>query len=68
MIPIRSPAEIDCIRAASTIVHSVQIALEAAMRDRQWAVARALLAERLRLRETAPHAFTTQVEGRLKRV
>ena len=31
MIPIRSPAEIDCIRAASTIVHSVQIALEAAV-------------------------------------
>ncbi len=29
------------------------------MRGRQWAIARALLAERLRLRETAPHAFTT---------
>ncbi|HJP31108.1 MAG TPA: type I methionyl aminopeptidase [Candidatus Latescibacteria bacterium] len=31
MIPIRSAAEIDSIRAASTIVHSVQIALEAAV-------------------------------------
>lgn len=32
MIPIRSAAEIDCIRAACTIVHSVQMALEAAVK------------------------------------
>lgn len=31
LIPIRSPAEIDSIRAACTIVHSVQMALEAAV-------------------------------------
>ncbi len=45
-----------------------QIVLEAAIRGRQWTIARALLAERLRLRETAPHAFTTQVDRRLKSV
>jgi hypothetical protein len=45
-----------------------QIVLEAAIRGRQWTIARALLVERLRLRETAPHAFTTQVDRRLKSV
>ena len=45
-----------------------QIVVETALRDQQWSVARALLAERLQLRDSAPHAFTRQVQGRLKSV
>jgi len=45
-----------------------QVVVEAALRARQWSVARALLAERLQLRDSAPHAFTRQVQGRLKSV
>ena len=43
-----------------------QIVVEAALRDQQWSVARALLAERLELRNTPPHAFTRQVQRHLK--
>ena len=43
-----------------------QIALEAAVRDRQWSVAQSLLAERTLLREAAPAAFSVHVAGRIQ--
>ena len=42
-----------------------QIALEAAVRDRQWSVAQSLLAERTLLRETAPAAFSVHAASRI---
>jgi tetratricopeptide (TPR) repeat protein len=43
-----------------------QIALEAAVRDKQWSIAQSLLAERALLRETAPAAFSVHAAGRIQ--
>ena len=45
-----------------------QIVLEVAIRDRQWSVARCLLAERTHLREAATAAFTVHAAARIKQI